>query len=226
MSNSEQNFYWAVEIGSYGSPATSDRAQIRCVRNLPSREVDDHYGDNALAGPIYGTMRYTANGNAIFDFGNRLPTSLSRPSDSPQYGGYSPHNEMTNDYSINLPHAFVVSKTYLNDKRLYDISTVIDGKDPCENYSEEGGHNPSDRGYWRTPNLNELMVMVTQANQLGLTGYGAGSAATLTLCRTKFSNQEVRTAFYYNGRFITAANTSQGTIRCVRDAWPNERVNE
>lgn len=226
MSNSNRNFYWAVEVGSYGSPTTSDRAQIRCVRNLPSMAVNDHYGDGALAGPVYGTMGYTSSGNAIFNFGNRLPTSLSRPSDSPQFGAYSPHDEMTNDYAINLPRAFVVSKNYLGNGRLYEVSTVINGNDPCRNYSEEGS---SDRGYWRTPNLNELMVMVTQADALDLTGYNNGAAASLTLCRTKFSNQEVREAFYYNGRFITAANTGeggQGTIRCVRDAWPDERGDE
>lgn len=229
-STTHDNYYWAVEVGAYGSFGVFGKAQIRCVRNLPSKSLvaDDTKAEveriNALAGPVYGTIKTIGSGNEtnyLFDFGDRLSPSLLRATDSPQSGSYLSHNE--NSYLTNLPEAFVVSRDYMSGT--YQVENVInDTSDPCATYSEED--DKSDRGSWRVPNLNELMVMVTQAGTLGLTQSptsGSTDVQYVTLSRTKFSNQNIRKIFYYNGRFITTALRADGKIRCVRDATQEER---
>lgn len=229
-STTHDNYYWAVEVGAYASFGVFGKAQVRCVRNLPSRSLvaDDTKAEveriNALAGPVYGTIKTIGSGNEtnyLFDFGDRLSPSLLRATDSPQSGSYLSHNE--NSYLTNLPEAFVVSRDYMSGT--YQVENVInDTSDPCATYSEED--DESDRGSWRVPNLNELMVMVTQAGTLGLTQSptsGSTDVQYVTLSRTKFSNQNIRKIFYYNGRFITTALRADGKIRCVRDATQEER---
>ncbi len=228
-STTHDNYYWAVEVGAYGSFGVFGKAQVRCVRNLPSKSLvaDDTKAEveriNALAGPVYGTIKTIGSGNEtnyLFDFGDRLSPSLLRATDSPQSGSYLSHNE--NSYLTNLPEAFVVSRDYMSGT--YQVENVInDTSDPCATYSEED--DESDRGSWRVPNLNELMVMVTQARTLRLTQSPSGSTDVqyVTLSRTKFSNQNIRKIFYYNGRFITTALRADGKIRCVRDATQEER---
>lgn len=228
-STTHDNYYWAVEVGAYGSSSISTSAQVRCVRNLPSKSlVEDNTKAeveriNALAKAVYGTIKTIGNGdvsNFLFDFGDRLSPSLLRATDSPQSGSYLPHNE--NSYLTNLPEAFVVSRDYMSGT--YQVKNVInDTSDPCATYSEED--DESDRGLWRVPNLNELMVMVTQAETLDLSDNPDGSVDVqyVTLSRTKFSNQSIRKIFYYNGRLITTALRADGKIRCVRDATQEER---
>lgn len=228
-STTHDNYYWAVEVGAYGSSSISTSAQVRCVRNLPSKSlVEDNTKAeveriNALAKAVYGTIKTIGDGdvsNFLFDFGDRLSPSLLRATDRPQSGSYLSHNE--NSYLTNLPEAFVVSRDYMSGT--YQVENVInDTSDPCATYSEED--DESDRGLWRVPNLNELMVMVTQAETLDLSDNPDGSVDVqyVTLSRTKFSNQSIRKIFYYNGRLITTALRADGKIRCVRDATQEER---
>lgn len=234
MSNYDQNFYWAVEVGSYGSSSVSDKAQIRCVRNLPRKplveeavrnETTPPVGRDAWADALYYRLRQTVDGNYMFYFGNRLLPALYRNSDQPQYGSYIEHTEESEPAINLLPKAFVVSQSYMRTytyypyysyNEIYDIDDVCSpGTDPCQNYSE----NDEWDGYWRTPNLNELMIMVTQEEKLVLKDYNGGASSSLTLCSTRFSNQKVRKHFYFNGNFITASNAAkEGMVRCVRDA--------
>lgn len=226
-STTHDNYYWAVEVGAYGSSSLFPSAQVRCVRNLPSKQlVEDGTKTevdrvDALAGPVYEEIKTIGSENSrnfLFDFGNRLSSSLLRTTDNPQPGAYRAHDE--NSYLTNLPVAFVVSRRYMSGT--YQIDDVITGStDPCRNYSE----NTNDRGQWRVPNLNELMVMVTQGDVLDLAENPTGSvdAQYVTLSRTQFSNQKIRKTFYYNGKLITTALRSDGRIRCVRDATQAER---
>lgn len=210
--------YWAVEVGAFGSNEYGTKAQIRCVRNLPSRsyveEHGDSYGEDALAGPVHGGgKRLSSSGNYIFDFENRMDASLYRV--GVQEGPYGYHNE---DGNANmLPGAFVVSKDYLSDD--FSVSegwSTSSSRNPCANYSEK--KNWSDRGVWRVPNLNELTIMTTEAEKIKLD--------EVTLCSTHFTNTKVRIGFRYNKQIITAwnpgAESSTGKVRCVRDATAAE----
>lgn len=243
--------YWAVEVGAYGSPSMADEgAMIRCVRNLPNLDiVNKATGDDdvrlvnrdAWAGPVYDKVKYTSDGNMLFDFGDRLVSDIFRNSESQQYGPYDPHDEQ-NEEIMKLPGGFVVAKEdlYIRNNNpsiplgLYDGSDSYDRrgagdncdfdwsynswpyymKDPCSSYYEKSG----ELGVWRTPNLNELMVMSTVS---GLLRSGAN-----TYSRTQFT-QPSREIFYYNtsGIITTSANedNSAGYIRCVRDATQAER---
>lgn len=218
--------YWAVEVGAYGSnfdgnPQYGNQAQIRCVRNLPSNEIveTDSYGDEALAGPVYGELKRlnSGNHNYIFDFGNRMTSGINRT--SPYNGPYGEHNEGSEQNR--LYKAFVVATDYLGQDYSYTRATSY-YNNPCSSYSEDdyesSGWWDSDNR-WRTPNLNELTVMSTVATELGLQAN--------TMSSTTFSNNSVRGLFYYNGSMISAwdPGSGSGPIRCVRDATDEEIAN-
>lgn len=93
-----------------------------------------------------------------------------------------------------LPGAFVVASKDIEVSN-YQIAFGIYtnggwsyGDDPCSSYYEKRDH--SDRGYWRTPSLNELMVMSTANDQINM--------KTNSYSRTQFSNTNVRKGFYFN----------------------------
>ena len=242
------SLYWAVEVGAYGAQNYS--AMVRCVRNLPNLKiVNEATGDDdvrlvnrdAWARPVYDEVKYTSDGNILFDFGDRLVSDIFRNSESQQYGPYDPHDEQ-NEEIMKLPGGFVVAKEdlYIRNNNpsiplgLYDGSDSYDRrgagdncdfdwkynswpyymKDPCSSYSEKSG----ELGVWRTPNLNELMVMST------VDGLLRSSANTYS--RTQFSHPKREIFYYnYNGFITTSANedNSPGYIRCVRDATQAER---
>ena len=240
-SNESRNQYWAVEMGAYGTFGRTD-AQVRCVRNLPKRDLvpssgDAPVGDEALADPIYGRVKTINNGdNYLFDFGDQLVPSIFRPSSQPQQRLYVSHNE--DDEANNLPEAFVVAKRYVGEERgnfwrviqFEDLGVVYDlNTDPCNRYSEG-----DDAVGWRTPNLSELMVMAqAQATNDGIDILRSDGN---TYCSTQFSNSGVRRGFVYNGNLVTARHPVDssgaedsgesyfyGYIRCVRDATIEER---
>ncbi|MBM6720071.1 hypothetical protein H6B13_10545 [Bacteroides gallinaceum] len=240
-SNESRNQYWAVEMGAYGTFGRTD-AQVRCVRNLPRRDLvpssgDAPVGDEALADPIYGWVKTINNGdNYLFDFGDQLVPSIFRPSSQPQQRPYVSHNE--DDEANNLPEAFVVAKRYVGEERgnfwrviqFEDLGVVYDlNTDPCNRYSEG-----DDAVGWRTPNLSELMVMAqAQATNDGIDILRSDGN---TYCSTQFSNSGVRRGFVYNGNLVTARHPVDssgaedsgesyfyGYIRCVRDATIEER---
>lgn len=216
-STSSWELYWGMEIGSYGSNTMSGEAQIRCVRNLPSKEHveqnDDPNGDDALALPVHGGVKKLNANNYIFDFENRLDGDLHRV--SVQERPYNNHVETASENR--LPVAFVVSKNYVRG-----TSTVTEGwssstrDNPCTNYYETS----ADRGKWRVPNLSELTVMSTVADDINLSNQDG------TLCSTQFSESDLRIGFRYNGKMISAWGTGDrnkaGYVRCVRDATPEE----
>lgn len=242
VSNEDKNYYWAVEMGAYGSfdDFRDDGGQIRCVRNLPNLAMVEQAGDNevsvgkdAWAGPVYGALTHIETGrnesNYVFSFGDRLIPTVFRS--QIQTGPYSTHNET--QAANHLPSAFVVAQYYMGEwerqgsgwwaeevwvPKSYSGNDVYNPwTDPCRNYDRE---NNGDNTYWRTPNLSELMVMTTEAAAIGM--------SRNTLCSTRFSNQNVRIGFYYqvgSNNMITAGGHNQipnGYIRCVRDASPEE----
>lgn len=246
-SNESRNFYWAVEMGAYGSRQGSN-AQIRCVRNLPKKSLipqdgDAPVGDIALAGAIYGEVKTINSGeNYLFDFGNQLVPSIFRPSSQPQQRPYVSHNE--EDDTNNLPEAFVVAEHYVREQRqqeqwpfeivwtdirFNDLEVVYNlDTDPCNGYDEEDGAVG-----WRTPNLSELMIMAqAQATHAGLNLLKTDAD---TYSSTQFSNLKVRRGFVYSGSLVMAPDPSPnpddsedmnyrpGYIRCVRDATIEER---
>lgn len=242
MSDAGHNFYWAVEVGAYGT-TKGNKAHVRCVRNLPGIELVEKanqrkenapVGDEALGEPIYQEVKYiTVDGsrNYLFDFGDRLAPAIFRNSSQPQEGPYESHDE--EDAANRLPNAFVLAKKYIpasygrGDQLYNSLSVVHDrSKDPCRNYSE----TDADKGYWRTPNLSELMIL-TQAENTHRNNWGSElnllKSEGNTYCSTKFSNSSVRGGFIYqpSNRIVTAPDTesSTGYIRCVRDATQEER---
>ena len=238
-SDDSWELYWAIEVGAYGSNHKPDdastnnqygyRAQIRCVRNLPSgkvindhhNDVDDayYYDDDALAIPVHGGLKRLASSeeNFVFDFGDRLDDIIFRQ--DLQNEPYPEHDETST--ANMLPAAFVVAKDVIKNNYQPRTFTVEQAytyeNNPCASYSED-----NDNGIcWRVPNLNELTVMSTLAGEIGLDDH------TPVLCSTKFSNTNVRLAFNFNGNIITAwnsdAESTTGYIRCVRDASEAER---
>ncbi len=196
---------------------------------------------DAWAGPVYDQVK-TINGgdNYLFDFGDRLVADIFRSSETQQYGPYEPHNEKDAEEMM-LPKAFVVAEsnlyvrnnvpsiplgTYANKAEYtrngvgygatFDWNYSGEGGDPCSSYYENG--DKSQIGYWRTPSLNELMVMSTVSGLL--------LDNENTYSRTQFTLRG-REIFYYNtGGFITTSaneDSSPGYIRCVRDATEAER---
>ncbi len=246
--NKAYTLYWAVEVGAYGSPGHP--SMVRCVRNLPMRTlVNEASGDddvklidnNALADPVYGTVKHINDGdNILFDFEDRLVTEIYRNTEGQQLGPYIPHNEVSEGDEMKLSNAFVVASQdlYVPSHNPYISLGTYDGRysyekenvwdtyfewsysgledDPCSSYYENGNKNEIE--YWRTPNLNELMIMSTVD---GLLHENAN-----TYSRTQFTLPG-REVFYYNTSGIITTNLGEGRsagyIRCVRDATEAER---
>ena len=108
--------------------------------------------------------------------------------------------------------------------------------DKTEEASSEE-NDESDEGVWRTPNLNELMVMSTVNDVLDLNVVSNGRDETKVnvFSRTRFSNDAVRPGFYLNysdmitvngenewatdgNQYPTGDIGGSGYVRCVRDA--------
>ena len=106
------------------------------------------------------------------------------------------------------------SSKRFNGKVLPEGFCYSSDNNPCADYYE----TQADRGKWRVPNLSELTVMSTVAEELGMD--------KVTLSSTQFSNPNVRCAFNFNGTIITAwdknSENTKGYIRCVRDATQAE----
>lgn len=212
---------WAAEVGAFGARKQDQgykyQGLVRCVRNLPSEEVklknpnETVVDDNAL-----GDVSYDQNNDShIFDFGDRLDSRIYRS--TLQYGPYAPHYEepaLDNMADLNrLPQGFVVAKNDVENGSLYLASSIWNGSsDPCKDYNQTGDEQEY-RGYWRVPNLREMMILVTKASALSITsGYYAIS--------TGFSGKtDDRPGFLYNAAsgFVTTQGDSYVKVRCVRD---------
>lgn len=223
---------WAAEVGAFGARKEDQTAYrtlykglVRCVRNLPSEEVKRQHsttvvvGDDALGASSYDEEKNNTN-KYLFDFTGRLDSRIFRT--ITQRGPYDPHYEepvLDNMNDVNrLPQGLVVATADMKGSwggtsREYSASQIWAGSiDPCKNYSESSG-GQSYAGYWRVPNLREMMVIATKAKELGLTsGYYAIS--------TGFSgHNSSQPGFSYNASsgFVTASGGSQVKVRCVRD---------
>lgn len=212
---------WAAEVGAFGARKENQnynyQGLVRCVRNLPSETIKEQQSSQTVVGDdALGDVSYDqSKGNYVFDFGDRLDPRIYRS--ALQYGPYAPHYEepaLDNMTDLNrLPQGFVVAKNDVNSGATYLASNIWKGYlDPCANYSQTGD-DQSYRGYWRVPNLREMMVLATKASVLGITsGYYAIS--------TGFSgNTTDRPGFSYNANsgFVTTQGGSSVKVRCVRD---------
>lgn len=217
---------WAAEVGAFGARKEDDgrfketyKGLVRCVRNLPSKNVilsnkssDPVVGDDALGASSYDEAK-NSNNRYLFDFTGRLDSRIFRT--VTQRGPYDPHYEepvLDNMNDLNrLPQGLVVARRDVNGT--FSASSIWNGtSDPCANYSESST-GQSYSGYWRVPNLREMMVIATKANELQLTsGYYAIS--------TGFSgHDDKRPGFAYNAGsgFVTLEFASTVKVRCVRD---------
>lgn len=212
---------WAAEVGAFGARKQDQgykyQGLVRCVRNLPSETIKEQQSSQTVVGDdALGDVSYDqSKGDYVFDFGDRLDPRIYRS--ALQYGPYAPHYEepaLDNMADLNrLPQGFVVAKNDMNSGATYLASNIWKGYlDPCANYSQTGD-DQSYRGYWRVPNLREMMVLATKASVLGITsGYYAIS--------TGFSGKtNDRPGFLYNAAsgFVTTQGESYVKVRCVRD---------
>lgn len=244
-SNSER-VYWAVEKGAWGSDTSHDldsktTLPIRCVRVLPavgSGSNADMTDLDVEAEPFFKKHTVWSNGysNTVLEFKDRMVPSMFRTrTDSP----LEEHNEegAANRFSEGIIVARDNTSTFTSIQNLNGIThknsryniTNPTKTDPCESYREYGDGGAK----WRTPNLNELVMMQRAMGDLD---------ADVSCC-TQFSNSDVRLGFATdNGnKIITCAvatytsNYNSGywssyksyKVRCVRDVpegynFPND----
>lgn len=210
-SNDDERVYWAVERGSYSEDGKNwgggfAAKPIRCIRSLPANTGGFDISSVHVASDA-SYVAHNVNGSTVLEFKGRLVDELYRERTD---GVLIPHDE--DDNANSYYDGIIVAKNYLEDN--YPLNTIINSGDtdnPCRYYQEEGDN----RATWRVPNLAELSAM----NAVGLI------TQTYTACRTKFSNQNVRFGYGYNGSRIycygdNVNNENLGShfpIRCVRD---------
>lgn len=171
---------WAAEVGALGNNgAGHSKGLVRCIRNLPSTKIvtdnsDEIVVDDRAMGDVSYTLR-EKNGMFIFDFGNLLDERIYREEQEDPYPHhYEEPSEKLMEDANRLPKGIVVapynvgnvggklSTSYSADDRDRIISG---GLNPCANFSVSG--DEANYGKWRVPNLREMMVITTQAEQLG-----------------------------------------------------------
>ena len=210
-SNDDERVYWAVERGSYSKDGEKwgggfAAKPIRCIRSLPANTGGFDISSVHVASDA-SYVAHNVNGSTVLEFKGRLVDELYRERTD---GVLIPHDE--DDNANSYYDGIIVAKNYLEDN--YPLNTIINSGDtdnPCRYYQEEGDN----RATWRVPNLAELSAM----NAAGLITQEG------TACRTKFSNQNVRFGYGYNGSRIycygdIVNNENLGShfpIRCVRD---------
>lgn len=210
-SNDDERVYWAVERGSYSKDGQNwgggfAAKPIRCIRSLPANTGGFDISSVHVASDA-SYVAHNVNGSTVLEFKGRLVDELYRERTD---GVLIPHDE--DDNANSYYDGIIVAKNYLGTT--YTLNTIINSGDtdnPCRDYHETGDNGAT----WRVPNLAELSAM----NAAGLI------TQTGTACRTKFSNQNVRFGYGYNGSRIycygdkTDQENLDSTfpIRCVRD---------
>ena len=232
--STDKQVLWAAEEGAFGQ-SKGEAGLVRCVRNLPNTSMVQQYADNGQLASVElvnsnanGGVSYILkqkNGSYIFDFGDRLDSRISR---TDIYTGPYPYHTEEGDAN-KLPLGFVVAQkdvttqsgwyeTLLN---VYDNRNAIwNGTyDPCASYSE--GTGAGAQGRWRVPNLREMMVMSSQAENLGF--FNHSTSDYYYIISTDFSGKN--SGFAYTAKvggdnrgFITTELSPFSTyVRCVRD---------
>lgn len=204
------------------------------MRNLPSTELITSSANkekdvnlvNATAnGDVLYVLKQSNSGNYIFDFEDRLDARISR---TDIYTGAYPYHTEEGDAN-KLPLGFVVARedctegTYWGE-RLLDVSnnksSIWDAtSNPCDSYSE--GTGAGAQGRWRVPNLREMMVMSSQAEQLGFFNHNV--ANYYYIISTDYSGKDSGFAYTakvdgQNRGFITTELSNFPVyVRCIRD---------
>lgn len=210
-SNDDERVYWAVERGSYSKDGENwgggfAAKPIRCIRSLPANTGGFDISSVHVASDA-SYVAHNVNGSTVLEFKGRLVDELYRERTD---GVLIPHDE--DDNANSYYDGIIVAKNYL--RTTYTLNRIINSGDtdnPCRDYHETGDN----RATWRVPNLAELSAM----NAAGLITQEG------TACRTKFSNQNVRFGYGFNGSRIYCYGdkvdeenlNSYFPIRCVRD---------
>lgn len=230
----DKQVLWAAEEGAFGAKKDENAGLVRCVRNLPSTELITSSANkekdvnlvNATAnGDVLYALKQSNSGNYIFDFEDRLDARISR---TDIYTGAYPYHTEEGDAN-KLPLGFVVARkdctegTYWGE-RLLDVSnnksSIWDAtSNPCDSYSE--GTGAGAQGRWRVPNLREMMVMSSQAEQLGFFNHNV--ANYYYIISTDYSGKDSGFAYTakvdgQNRGFITTELSNFPVyVRCIRD---------
>lgn len=224
---------WAAEVGAFGDyNASNNQMLIRCVRNLPSKKIVEEssntvVNDDAIGSPSY---RFDDDRN-LFSFGDVLdPLIFREVSYDDPYGPHFEEPNSTRPSTANrLYHGgFVVAEDDISvssNNNLWTMVNIWDNSyNPCGTY---GDNDEGHLGEWRVPNLREMLIMSTQANNLGL---ATGNYYYMT--STSFSGRQGTSSFTDRPGFAYDANRKMITaqpdggypirVRCVRDADPTE----
>lgn len=225
---------WAAEVGAFGARKedqndykTLYKGFVRCVRNLPSETVKGLHsttvvGDEALGASSYDEAKNNTN-KYLFDFTGRLDSRIFRT--VTQRGPYQSHYEepvLDNMSDLNrLPQGLVVARKDVSS-RTYAASRIWNAtSNPCANYTETSTSGQTYLGYWRVPNLREMMVISARAKELGLVDSNLNDDNYVYYAiSTSFSgHNDDQPGFSYNATsgFVTVSGGSQVKVRCVRD---------
>lgn len=231
-SSNTERVYWAVEKGAWGTTGGHQMGDtyplpIRCVRVLPavgSGSNTDMTDLDVEADPFFKKHTVWSGGypNTVLEFKDRMVPSMFRVrTDSP----LEEHNEegAANRFSEGIIVARNNTSTStsiqnlngITHKNSWNHTTNPTKTDPCESYSEYGDGGAK----WRTPNLNELVMMQR----------AMGSLDADVSCCTQFSNSDVRLGFAtdntnnmitcnvgtYNYSYWSSYKSYK--VRCVRD---------
>lgn len=226
---------WAAEVGAFGDYNNADyKMLIRCVRNLPSKQVVDVNTETVVGDGAIGSSSYEFDSNRnLFSFGEHLDPLIFR---EVQYDDpYGPHFEEPNSTrpstANRLYHGgFVVAEKDVN-LHTTSFNTMLfiwNGRsNPCADYTDDNDQAHQDT--WRVPNLREMLIMSTQADNLNFnTGNNYYMTSTSFSGRSGTTSAQDRPGFAYDtaGKKITAQPDGGYNIRvrCVRDADPDETI--
>ncbi len=254
--------FWPIERASYGAGTTytsTNSLPLRCTRRLPVA-LEDHDCEISEVCTIKTTNATDpTSGNYVADLSNYFEKDVYRTSHIAS-GSLNPHNE--DDVENKLYYGFVVPK-YTSGNTIYEdaayegldedianygsdyagsgyyytqqknITNYTAGDNICGDYYEK--EDKSDKGAWRVPNQNELIIIIQNNDYLNPAYVGSKNNGAGLTCCTQFSNQNVRLGFQYASNFncINTYNQTTGDdnslkyyyIRCVRDATSDELTN-
>lgn len=171
---------------------------VRCVRNLKSN-------DEGYATPPVEYFTYDPKDSLV----TLDKVDINALNVTGEQGELNGHTERS-DGNKPAQKFKIASKSYSTSENGYQASmyNVVNGNYKCNGYysQEDDGDTK-----WRVPNQREL----------GIIFLSAPSLITDAFCRTKFSNPNYSTSWYYNDGVFRMANESEskkifGSVRCIK----------